>query len=379
MKYNFFDRIFNGIVTVACAAVTISACEKAPSDVIDSSIEVEKKVVTVEASAGDFTISYGISGAAQGKEAEVSFDSEWLSLSVGDVESEDAGSKAVSAFPNHVKVLVAENDSESSRAGKVTFSVGGAESVSVSVIQKANPDYVVNNQVSFTLDAVDATETTVLFTVAPNIDDAYYYYGFFPAKDFDSFASAEEFVRSTVSDMKAYADRYESELGTKFNLKNYLFKGYRSTVQSDLDPATEYCLVAFDLTPGWGYSGKSAVFRFRTAAVPASSGAFSLKYEKSTGIAWVEPTELASGRYSFGIAPRSVFDTYKAPSVLVSNFVDSQSSGLSLYSVSDGGRGLPLSQYTDIEPGTEYVLFAFLYNNSRVSDIAWLEFQYVKP
>lgn len=392
MKYNFFDNFINEIVAVACAAVTISACEKAPSaETIDSKITVESKVLTVEAAEGSFAVNYGIEGAAQGGEAEVSFDSEWLSLYVepaGDDSGDKAGETAAVetgtksdrfVLTKTVRLAVAENDSESSRAGKVTLSIKGAEPVSISVIQKANPDYVVNNQVSFTLDAVDATETTVVFTVAPNIDDVYYYYGFFPAKDYDSFASGEEFVKSTVSDMKAYADRYEQELGTKFNLKNYLFKGYRSTTQSSLDPATDYCLVAFDLTPGWGYSGKVAVHRFKTAAIPASSSSFELSYDKSKGIAWVDPTESASGRFSFGIAPRSVFESYKAPSVLVSNFVENQGSALPLYSVSDGGRGLPLYQYSDIEPGTEYVLFAFLYNNSRATDIAWLEFQYVKP
>ena len=391
MKYNFFDKFINGIVTVACAAVTISACEKTPLETVDSKINVSGKVVTVEASEGSFTVSYDISGAAQGREAEVSFDSEWLSLYVeesgddsgdksGETAAVETGTKSDKlVLTKTVKIAVAENDSESSRAGKVTLSVSGAEPVSISVIQKANPDYVVNNQMSFALDAVDATETTVQFTVAPNIDDAYYYYGFFPAKDYDSFASGEEFVKSTVSDMKAYADRYEQELGTKFNLKNYLFKGYRSTTQSSLDPATDYCLVAFDLTPGWGYSGKVAVHRFKTSAIPASSSSFKLSYDKSVGIAWVEPTELSSGRFAFGIAPLSVFESYKAPSVLVSNFVENQSSGLSLYNASEGRRGLPLYQYSDIVDGTEYVLFAFLYNNSKVSDIAWLEFQYVKP
>lgn len=52
---------------------------------------------------------------------------------------------------------------------------------------------------------------------------------------------------------------------------------------------------------------------------------------------------------------------------------------LNLYNVVDGYRGLPVSQYSDIVDGTDYVAFAFLYNNSQISEIAWLEFTYIKP
>lgn len=386
MDISTTKKYFKAIVATALTVTTISACDKTPAndveeEVIDSSISiVGSKVISVDSEAGTFEVRCTVTGPAVERAVEVIPDCEWMAAADESTPERNNETKSVET-PVTEKTLVVsftENDTESSRAGKVSLHVNGAKPVSVSVIQKANPDYVVNSQISFTLDAQDATETSVFFTVAPNESGTYYYYGFFPAKDFDAFADPGEFVKSTVADMKSYADKYEAEMGKKFDLKSRLFKGYRSTTQSNLDPATDYCLVAFDLTLGWKYSGKVASCRFRTQSVPPSSAAFSITYDQQKGIVGVEPTESASGSFVMGLTPLATWQSFKAPSALVENYVENNSS-LSMYSVADGYRGLPLYAYSDIEPGTEYVAFAFLYNNSKVSEIAWLEFRYVKP
>ena len=379
-------KYFKAIVAAALTAATISACDKAPANGeeeggFDSSISiVGSKVVSVDSKAGTFEITYSVTGPAAERTVELIPDCDWMSDAEDSGQEQAPESKSVEAPVTEGTVVVSftENDTESSRAGKVSLHVEGAKPVSVSVIQKANPDYVVNSQISFTVDTQDATETSVFFTVAPNESETYYYYGFFPAKDFDAFSDPAEFVKSTVSDMKTYADKYETETGKKFDLKSRLFKGYRSTTQSNLDPATDYCLVAFDLTLGWKYSGKVASCRFRTQTVPPSSSAFKITYDQQKGILGVEPTELASGWFAIGLTPLEVWKELKAPSAMVANYVEN-SSYVSAYSVADGYRGLPLYSYSDIEDGTDYVAFAFLYNNSKVSEIAWLEFRYVKP
>ncbi len=380
-------KYFKAIVAMVLTIATISACDKTPAngaeeEVIDSSVSiVGSKVVSVDSEAGTFEIACTVTGPAVERTVEVIPDCDWMVAADGAAPEQNPETKSVevSVVEKTVVVSFTENDTESSRAGKVSLHVKGAKPVSVSVIQKANPDYVVNSQISFTLDAQDATETSVFFTVAPNESETYYYYGFFPAKDFDAFADPGEFVKSTVADMKAYADRYETETGNKFDLKSRLFKGYRSTTQSNLDPATDYCLVAFDLTLGWNYSGNVASCRFRTQSVSPSSAAFSITYDQTKGIVGVEPTEYASGSFVMGLTPLATWESFKAPSALVANYVENSSPPLSVYSVADGYRGLPLYAYSDVEPGTEYVAFAFLYNNSKVSEIAWLEFRYVKP
>ena len=389
LMYRNFQKYFKAIVAAALTAATISACDKAPAngeeeEVIDSSISIaSSKVVSVDSEMGTFEIRYSVTGPAAERIVEVLPDCDWLAEAEEPTEPTEPTTptaKSVEAPVTEGTVVVSftENDTESSRAGKVSLHVEGAKPVSVSVIQKANSDYVVNSQISFTLDTQDATETSVFFTVAPNESETYYYYGFFPAKDFDAFSDPAEFVKSTVADMKAYADKYEAETGKKFDLKSYLFKGYRSTTQSNLDPATDYCLVAFDLTLGWKYSGNVASSRFRTQTVPPSSSAFKITYDQQKGILGVEPTELASGWFAIGLTPLEIWTELKAPSAMVENYVEN-SSYISAYSVADGYRGLPLYSYSDIEDGVDYVAFAFLYNNSKVSEIAWLEFRYVKP
>ena len=93
----------------------------------------------------------------------------------------------------------------------------------------------------------------------------------------------------------------------------------------------------------------------------------------------IQPTEFASGKFGLGIATAESLADCKSPRGLVSKFVEGMGYDLNLYNVADGYRGLPVSQYSDIVDGTDYVAFAFLYNNSKISEIAWLEFTYIKP
>ena len=399
MKLNSIANFLRTIVATVLTVVTISACEpvsnsgEEQADIISI---VGAKVVQVDAAGGDVELSYKLSDAPEGAALTLEFDCDWIEPAAEDSaenSEEDAETSALaetgsspdaenvisSAGILKVRVNVKENDSASSRTGKVFFKLKGAKTVSLSVLQRANPDYIVNNQMSFSLDVTEITESTVKFTVAPNIEDSYYYYGFFPTAEFDRFPTPAEFVASTVADMKAYAEKFEEKNGFKFNLKNYLYKGYRSTTQVSLIPSTDYYFLAFDLTPGWGYSGRVSTKKFRTSDVPPSSGAFIINYDQKKGIVGIQPTEFASGKFGLGIATAESLADCKSPRGLVSKFVEGMGYDLNLYNVVDGYRGLPVSQYSDIVDGTDYVAFAFLYNNSKISEIAWLEFTYIKP
>lgn len=399
MKLNSIANFLRTIVATVLTVVTISACEpvsnsgEEQADIISI---VGAKVVQVDAAGGDVELSYKLSDAPEGAALTLEFDCDWIEPAAEDSaenSEEDAKTSALAETGSNpdaenvissagilkVRVNVKENDSASSRTGKVFFKLKGAKTVSLSILQRANPDYIVNNQMSFSLDVTEITESTVKFTVAPNIEDSYYYYGFFPTAEFDRFPTPAEFVASTVADMKAYAEKFEEKNGFKFNLKNYLYKGYRSTTQVSLIPSTDYYFLAFDLTPGWGYSGRVSTKKFRTSDVPPSSGAFVINYDQKKGIVGIQPTEFASGKFGLGIATAESLADCKSPRGLVSKFVEGMRYDLNLYNVVDGYRGLPVSQYSDIVDGTDYVAFAFLYNNSQISEIAWLEFTYIKP
>lgn len=338
MKLNSIANFLRIIVATALTVVTISACEpvsnsgEEQADIISI---VGAKVVQVDAAGGDVEFSYKLSDAPEGAALTLEFDCDWIEPAAED-SAEDAKTSALAETGSNpdaenvissadilkVRVNVKENDSASSRTGKVFFKLKGAKTVSLSVLQRANPDYIVNNQMSFSLDVTEITESTVKFTVAPNIEDSYYYYGFFPTAEFDRFPMPAEFVASTVADMKAYAEKFEEKNGFKFNLKNYLYKGYRSTTQVSLIPATDYYFLAFDLTPGWGYSGRVSTKKFRTSDVPPSSEAFIINYDQKKGIVGIQPTEFASGKFGLGIATAESLADCKSPRGLVSKFVE---------------------------------------------------------
>ena len=218
-------------MATALTVVTISACEpvsnsgEEQADIISI---VGAKVVQVDAAGGDVELSYKLSDAPDGAALTLEFDCDWIEPAAEDSE-EDAKTSALAETGSNpdaenvissadilkVRVNVKENDSASSRTGKVFFKLKGAKTVSLSVLQRANPDYIVNNQMSFSLDVTEITESTVKFTVAPNIEDSYYYYGFFPTAEFDRFPTPAEFVASTVAAMKAYAEKLEEKNGFK--------------------------------------------------------------------------------------------------------------------------------------------------------------------
>ncbi len=379
MKRNFIKEYFKAVVVAVFAAATISACEKgsaaAGAESYDSEIHLtaESKIVSVDAAESEFTVSYTVTGAKLNQTVTAEVGAEWLSLVVEGDGWSPAGviSKSAATVVRSLKFKAAVNESAGSRTGSVTFRLDGAKDVKCTVIQAANPDYVVNSQMTFTLDVTDIEEASVRFTVAPSMSDSYYLYAFVKKAAYDSYGG--NYVAMTVKEIQDYAKEYEEKYETGFVLKNRLYKGYVSTTASGLDPDTDYCLVAFDITLGYGYSGNVAVKEFRTKAVPPSSDAFAITYDDLTGIVMFTPAATTSGSYCIGVTALETWEAAKAPSVLVSNYISNASPAA--YSVSDGARGLPVGSYSDVTSG-EYVAFAFTYNQTtgKASNIAWLQF-----
>ncbi len=398
MNGNFIKEYFKAVVVAVLAAATISACEKSPvaedAENYDSEIRLTgSNVVKVDAAETEFTVTFEVSGANIDGTVTAVTGEEWLSIvankgggspvdvlksgadgdsSDGTPENEGSADGEGSPATRSLKFKAAENLSAGSRTGSVTFRLDGAKDVKCTVIQAANPDYVINNRMSFTLDVTDIAESSVTFTVAPSVSDSYYLYAFVTKESYDSYGG--NFVAMTVKEIQEYAKEYEEKYETPFVLKNRLYKGYVSTTASGLNPDTDYYLVAFDLTLGYGYSGNVTTLRFKTTAVPPSSDAFTLTYNETTGIVMCTPAESASGSFCLGVCTLATWEAAKAPSVLVSQFISDTSP--TAYSVSAGAIGLPVRQYSDGEMEEEYVAFAFNYNanTGKASNIAWLQF-----
>lgn len=389
-RISFLD-CFKGVVAAALAVVTISACTKAdaPSgEKIDSEISVQGgTVIKADATASTLEVKLTLSGPGASEKLLVESSESWVAKTIAPSEDgtgsgsllDDITFKSDATSEDQTKSLwlaLEENATSSSRTATVTLSLKGAKDVKLTLIQSANPDYVINGQVTFSLDVTDITETTAKFTVAPSISDCYYLYAFVPESTFKRYDNAREYVDSAVAQIKAYAVEYEKKYETPFVLKNRLYKGYISTTASGLSPETPYCLVAFDITLNYGYSGNCAVYKFKTASVPPSSDAFTITYDETTGHVWFIPAESASGSFGCGLCTADYWDSSKAPSVVVDSYIESSS--FSSYSVSKGARGIPMNSLQDAVAGTEYVAFAFIYNSStgKASNIAWLRFTY---
>ncbi len=381
MKNRSSICLLKAIVAAALSAVTISACEKTSAEeTFDTTIQVAGgNVVKTDAAASTIELSLTVSGGHASGEITAVCGEDWISTG-HKVEAKDdvSGSKASASVSETrtISLNIDENLSDGSRTATVVLGMEGAKDVKVTVIQSANPDYVVNSQLTFTLDVNDIKEATAMFTVAPSMSDTYYLYAFVTAAEYGKYSSGKAFVEATVAQIKEYAQGYEEKYGTPFSLKSRLYKGYVSTTASGLTPDTDYCLVAFDLTLNWGYSGNVAVCKFKTGKVPPSSDAFTITFDKQTGNLMFTPAETTTGSFGFGVTTAEFWDNAKAPSVVVDGYIEGTS--FTSYSVADGARGLPLKYYSDIESGKEYVGFAFNYNTSTgaASNIAWYRFTY---
>ena len=148
MKSNAIANFLRTIVGTALTVVTISACEpvsnsgEEQADIISI---VGAKVVQVDAAGGDVELSYKLSDAPEGAALTLEFDCDWIERAAENSE-EDAKTSALaetgsdpdaenvisSAGILKVRVNVKENDSASSRTGKVFFKLKGAKTVSLS-------------------------------------------------------------------------------------------------------------------------------------------------------------------------------------------------------------------------------------------------------
>ncbi len=397
-----------GIVAAAFAVATISACDKSPvadEQVINTTISVlGDNVLKADSSADTLVVRLSLSGVNAAEKVEVVSSAEWVSVATAsstgggsssggslwdDIFSkaeggenspsgDDSSLSEEKGTEHIVRLSIAENESSASRTATVKFIQKGAKDVKITIIQAANADYVVNSQVTFTLDVTEVKEATAKFTVAPSISDCYYVYAFVAAEQYDSYSEPRAFVEDNVAKIKEYAAQYEQKYETPFPLKDRLYKGYVSSTATGLTPSTEYCLVAFDLTLNYAYSGNVAVYKFKTGSVQPSSSAFSVTYDESTGIVMFTPTGGTSGSFGCGVCSAEYWDSAKAPSAVVDSYVGSTS--FSSYSVSDGARGYPMKSLQDAVDGTEYVGFAFSYNTSTkaASNISWLKFTFHK-
>ena len=324
MNIGTSKKYFKAIVATVLTAATISACEKSPAgdetEVIDSVINIEgKKVISVVPEAGEFEISYTVSGASFDKEAVAVPDAEWLTVAAAD-ETEVKSAAAQVGETRIVKILCAANETSEDRTAKVALTLKGAKSVSVSVLQKAGSDYRVNPTMKLSLDVTDIDETSALITVAPNAD-SYYYYCVATAEVFNSYTEKSGFLADRVAAVKDAAKAYSEKYGTPYSLSGYLYKGYRALTYKGFTPDTDFVLVAFDMSLSGDYSGNYETLSFHTKAVTPSSSDFEITLSADKSDVKVVPRDKVASYYIV-LTNGSLWEQYMTPEGCVEAYMD---------------------------------------------------------
>lgn len=372
MTYNF-QKYFKSIVAMALTIATISACEKSPAgdvpEPFDSVISVTgKKVVSVAPEAGEFEISYTVSGVSFDKEAEVATDAEWLSV----VTTDEAELKSVEVPVGEVrtvKIACTANETSEDRTAKVALTLKGAKNVSVSVLQKASQDYRVNPKMRLSLDVADIDETSALITVAPNAD-SYYYFCIVTAENFNSYNEKSGFIADRVASLKKSAQEYSEKHGTPYSLSGYLYTGYRAQTYKGFSPDTEYVLVAFSMSLSGDYSVEYEAMFFKTKSVTPSSADFEIILSKDMSAVKVVPRDKIVTYYVI-LANRTLWDDYKTPEACVAAYMDHYTPSTSY----EGEQILP----TEMPEAGDYILLVFGYDtvsNKTTTGISYLLFHY---
>ena len=361
------------IVAAVLTAVTISACEKAAETESDLIRVAGSSVTKIGAEAADVTVQYIVSGTATGT-VSVTTNADWLTVVT------DAEVKSVGKEPESVTLRAAANTTSGSRNAVISLGMAGAKTVRVTVIQSSGIDYVTPSGMSFDLSTASVTESSVTYTIAPNLIDRYYVFAFIHADEWEPYdGNRKAYVDKSVAEMKDYAARYEEKYDAVFNLKNYLYKGYRATTQNALDPDTDYCLVTFDLNLAWGYSGTVAVTHFRTGVVPPSSSAFSIEYDPETYVVTFNVSAGITGKFCYGFAPLEEWNKAKTPREMVRKYIENASTIPPLDAQETSyAKSASFCQYVGVEDNSDWVAFVFSYNSSTetASNIAWSQFHY---
>lgn len=369
MNIDTVKKYFRMIVAAALTAATISACGKSgteENEVIDSTITiVSGKVLTVDAAAGEFEISYRISGESAYLDAEAVPDAEWLSPAGGAPEA-----KSDAPAVKSLSVAYAANGTSEDRTAKVFLKVRGAKPVGVSVIQKADPDFKVNSDMKFSLDVADVTATTALVTVAPTSESSYCY-RIVTADEFNSFAEPSLFAADLAAKVVKAAQDYSEKYETPFSLSGYLYKGYRANTYKGLTPDTRFVLAAFPMSLSGDFSGNCTTLEFKTLPVTPSSSDFEVTLSGDKSSVTVVPVNLLT-EYYIVLTGRSLWDECMTPEACVETYLDNYTPAYSYRGEQTVVTGLP-------EEGGDFLLMVFGWNSSTgktSTGITYLLFHY---
>lgn len=270
--------------------------------------------------------------------------------------------------PEYGKVIVHTqiNFNSTSRTAELTFSYPNAEPVSVTLEQAVS-----DNDPAFTIIASEITETSAVVSWFPEDKGMYYANGLVPKSYMDAYEGREtEFIEDEVLNMQYQAE--QQGITIQEYLNGVLHTGDKAFKWSTLEPDTDYCALAFGLSPDAEILTGLTIERFQTRKVDQLDCTFSFEDAGTTATSLkvhVTPDN-PSVRYYTGIMSKSEYDSWGSDNDLMNMISDDIETWIWIYGQNPQlGITASWEDYTEIGEcdveadqlfsDTEYYAFAF--------------------
>lgn len=282
-------------------SVIVTVRQLTSSDAGDAVITIlSDSLINVPATGGDVEVLYVISSYDESQSIEMTSSESWAA----DYDTPEYGRVVV-----HTQI----NFDTSVREAELTFSYPGAEPASLTLVQAAG-----DAEPPFTINVTDISEREATVSWFPDDKSMTYVNGLVPKSYMDEYAgNLSEFIEDEVLNLRYQAEQSGMELSAY--LRNVLQQGDVGRKWNSLDPASEYCAIAFGLSLSGEVLTGLAVERFSTKKVDQLDCTFTFEDTEIT------PTSLKvrvtpdneSVRYYADIISKSEYDGWGSDQALM--------------------------------------------------------------
>lgn len=276
---------------------------------------------------------------------------------------------SVTAKAVHVRVVA--NYEPSSRMTRLVLSHKGADQVVVNLSQKSNPEYRLDESLSFNFNLKEASAWRVVCDVQPSTPGSWYHYDLMTKQKYESYADTKAFMDAQFFDMTQYRVTYMLTYGYDLPYTYFMRKGDQELMVTGLDPETDYVAVAYAMTPAPTFASRVFTKPIRTGVIPESGPNFSISVDGSS--VTVTPDNDARTYITF-ICEESVWLKYSSPVAIAQDYIEDLGTDVGSYS----RKGVSRMDYSsDMVRGKTYWVFAFGHLGNKINtDISYMSFQY---
>lgn len=339
------------------------ACQK--NSPVNGALKIEVEggnAITSSCDTSLFTLKYRVSGVENGlpvasPSLTAQPDESWVAVD------------SVTAEAVYVRVVA--NYEPESRMAHLVLSHKDAEPCVMTVSQKSNPEYRLDESMSVAFDVKEASAWRVVCDIIPSARNSYYHYDLLTRQKYESYADTKAFLDAQFFEMTQYRVTYMMTYGYDLPYTYFMRKGDQNMTVTGLDPETDYVAVAYAMTPAPTFASKVYTKPIRTGAIPESGPYFSISVDGSA--VTVTPDNDARTYITF-ICEESVWRKYSSPVAIAQDYIEDLGTDVAFHSRKGASR---VDYSSDLEKGKTYWVFAFGHLGNKINtDISYMSFQY---